>query len=76
MPSIEQLSDELFREEVLRARAMDPGEKLFAGVRLFDYACRITLAGIRHQFPGITDEEALRILKERLALERRLESAP
>jgi hypothetical protein len=70
-----KLIDELYREEVLRARAMPPGEKLFAGAVLFDYACAITLAGIRHQNPGIDDRRALEILRERIALARRLEEA-
>jgi hypothetical protein len=68
-----ELIDELYREEILRARAMPPEEKLFAGARLFDYACAITLAGIRHQHPGIDDEGALELLRQRLALARRLE---
>ena len=70
-----ELIDDLYREEILRARAMSPGEKLFAGARLFDYACAITLAGIRHQHPGIDDREALEILRQRLALAERLEGS-
>ena len=54
-------------------RAMPPEEKLLAGEELFDYACAITLASIRDQFPALSDEECLRILEERLALRERME---
>jgi hypothetical protein len=65
--------DRLFREEVLRARAMDPAEKLSAGFELFEYACEITRAGIRNQNPQADEAEVERILGERLALAKRLE---
>ena len=69
-----ELVDELYWEEVLRARAQPPEEKLLAGPRLFELACQVTLAGIRHDHPEADDQEALRILRERLALARRLEN--
>lgn len=68
-----QPSDDLFREEVLRARAMDPQVKLASGFELFEFACEITRAGIRHQFPHAPDPEVEAILAERLALQQRLE---
>lgn len=71
-PTLE-LIEELDREEVERARAMPPAEKLIAGARLFDYACSITMAGIRKQFPKADEAEALEILRERLAWSRRHE---
>lgn len=43
--------DELYRQRVLRARAMPPEEKFWAGARLFARSCRIMADGIRHQFP-------------------------
>lgn len=68
-----ELIDALYREEVERARRM-PGElKLIAGARLFDMACRVMADGIRAQHPGISDEELLRVTRERLRLARRLE---
>ena len=70
---IKKLADDLYRERVAEARAMPPEEKLLAGEELFDYACAITLAGIRNQFPGVSEEESLRILEERLELRERLE---
>jgi hypothetical protein len=65
------LAEELFRERVLEARKMPPAEKILAGQRLFESACRITLSGIRNQFPGQTEEQYLEILRQRLAWRRR-----
>lgn len=65
--------EELYREEVLDAREMSPAEKFLLGEELFDYACSITLAGIRYQNPGFTDEECERELVRRLELGERLE---
>jgi hypothetical protein len=73
MEPTQELVDALYREKVLQERKMSPGEKLFAGAELFDLASQVTLAGIRAQFPGIDEQGALRILRERLALARRLE---
>ena len=71
---IQQLIEELYREELLEARAMSPEEKFFAGQQLFEAACRITLAGIHNQFPEASEERCREILKERLELRRKLEA--
>jgi len=65
---------DLYAEEVLRARKMSPEEKILAGPRLFELACQITMDGIRHQYPDANPAEVRRILSERLALGKRLES--
>jgi hypothetical protein len=70
---IQRLAEQLYRERVVEARAMPPEEKLLAGEELFEYACSITLAGIRNQFPGVSEEECLRMLEERLDLRDRME---
>ena len=70
----QRLIDALFREKVLRARAMSPEDKLLAGARLFDRSCRIMADGIRHQFPDADEARVQQILRERLALIRRLEN--
>jgi hypothetical protein len=54
------LADALFRDEVARATAMEPGEKLLAGPRLFDRACRLMADGIRHRRPDL-DEEGVKV---------------
>lgn len=75
MKPSKELADQLFREEVLRARAMSPHEKLFAGARLFDRVCRVMLDGIRAQYPTADEEEVQGILRQRLKLARRLEQS-
>jgi hypothetical protein len=65
------LADELYRERVIAARKMPPKEKILAGQRLFEMACRITLSGIRNQFPGHTEEQYVEILRQRLVARRR-----
>ncbi len=65
--SISALADEVYREEVARARAMPPAEKLLEGPRLFERACRLMIDGIRFQHPGLDDEGVRNILHERLA---------
>ncbi len=52
---------------------MTAEEKFVAGARLFEYACRITLDGIRHENPGASEAEVRRILAQRLALRRKME---
>jgi hypothetical protein len=68
------LADGLYREEVLRARAMSPEDKLLEGPRLFERACRIMTDGIRHQHPNLDNDGIAALLRGRLdrvsALER------
>ena len=72
-PETQRLIDELYREELREARAMTPEEKMLAGQQLFEGACGITLAGIRNQNPGVSEDQALEILRQRLIYQRRLE---
>ncbi len=69
------LADAIYQERVIRARQASPEDKILAGQRLFESACAITLAGIRDQHPGITEEQCRQILRERLAWRRRRERA-
>jgi hypothetical protein len=69
------LADELSRERVLRARRTPPEERILEGPRLFDYACAITLAGLRSDNPNATEAELRQALRQRLALARKLELA-
>jgi hypothetical protein len=73
-PETQRLIDELYREELLEARAMAPAEKVLAGQRLFEGACRMTLAGIRNENPGASEDRCLEILRQRLQLQRKLEA--
>lgn len=68
------MSDELYLEKVLRARAMSGEEKLLAGLQLFEFDCEVMKAGIRHQYPDADEAEVLARLRERFAIRRRLEA--
>jgi len=67
------LADQIHRERILRARRMPPEQKLWAGEELFEYACAITLDGIRNQFPDYTESECRAELERRLAWRRKRE---
>jgi hypothetical protein len=69
------LADELYREEVLRARAMSPEARLLEGARLFDRVCRIMADGIRYQYPDADEQQVQDILRQRLRLARQLEQS-
>ena len=58
-PSPEPI-DDIFRERVRRARRMTPGERLIAGLRLFDDVCAIVKAGNRGHYPDYSDEQVRR----------------
>lgn len=73
MEPTKELIDDIYRERVLRAWRTPPEEKLFDGARLLDYACGITLAGIRYQHPDADEQQVREILAQRLALRQRLE---
>jgi hypothetical protein len=72
-PETQRLIDELYREEILEARAMKPEDKILAGEELFHFACSITMAGIQNQFPEADEAERRRILESRLDLQRKLD---
>ena len=74
MEPTQELIDDIYRVRVMRARKMSPGDKLLAGCSLFDLACNITKSGIRHQHPDADEQQVKQILRERLALKRKLES--
>lgn len=45
---------------------MAPEDRLLEGLRLFDRACRLMRAGIRHRHPGATEGEVLERLERQL----------
>jgi hypothetical protein len=73
MEPTRELGVQLYREEVLAARAMTPEQRVLAGTRLFELACKIAADGIRAQYPGASEEEVAQRLAARLELQRRLE---
>jgi hypothetical protein len=72
-PDTEELQRSIRREKVLRARSMTEGERLAATLDQIDLAFEWMLEGVKQQSAGINDDEALRILAERLDRQRRRE---
>ena len=68
----QQLIDDIYRQKLRAARAMSPEDKLLAGPRLFERSCRIMADGIRSEYPDADEDRVQEILRERLALLRRL----
>jgi hypothetical protein len=71
MSAIAALADSLYREEVVRARAMRPEQKLLEGPRLFERAYRLMAEGISDQHPeldrtGVQSLLAARLLRLRM----------
>jgi hypothetical protein len=73
MEPTKELGDQLYREEVLASRSMTAEQRVLAGARLFEFACKIARDGIRAQFPDASEEEVAQRLAARLELGRRLE---
>lgn len=71
MTSRTSLVDALYRDEVARARAMEPEDKLLEGPRLFERACRLMADGIRHRHPDLDEAGVQDKLEEQL---RRIEA--
>lgn len=67
------LEDTLYREEVLRARAMAPADRLVEGFRLFERACRVMADGVRHQHPDLDEAAVTAFVRARLDRIRAIE---
>lgn len=67
-------ADSLWLEKVRQARAMTPEDRMLAGLRLFAGVCERMKEGLRDEHPGAPEEEIHRLLRERLARLRKLES--
>lgn len=65
--------DDLLRDKLRAAERMSEEDRFLAGPRLFDFACRIALDGIRSQFPDANECEVREILRQRMEMARRLE---
>jgi hypothetical protein len=59
MSPLSGLADTLYREQIERARAMSPGDKLLEGPRLFERAWRLMAAGIRSRHPELNEDEVI-----------------
>lgn len=65
-----ELQRSIRREKILRARAMTESERLAAALDQIDLAFEWMLEGVRQQVTGVSEEEARRILSERLDRQR------
>lgn len=71
MTRLTDVVDALYREEVARARATRPEDKLLEGPRLFDRTCRLMADGIRHRHPDLDEDAVMAMVEAQL---RRLEA--
>ena len=53
-------------DKIEAARQMTRAQKFIAGAELFDFASRITLAGMKKQKPAATRSELIELLRARL----------
>lgn len=68
-----ELTDAIYRNRLHQAEEMTAEQRILAGPRLFDAACAWTKAGIRAERPDLSDDDLMRVLRERLLLAERLE---
>ena len=68
----QEMMDSVFRERVLAAREIPIGEKLLGGARLFDEASERMRAGIRSQFPEMSEDEVREEFRRRLRVLRKV----
>ncbi|MFO1484184.1 MAG: hypothetical protein U1F71_12570 [Verrucomicrobiaceae bacterium] len=71
--SLEDMHSTIFRDQVLQARRMTEGERLQAGLEQGDFSTGMMLSGVKMDFPEADDRTALTILRQRLAILRRVE---
>lgn len=69
---IDTLAAAIYRDKVLRARAMKPEDRLVEGVRLFDEAMTFTKAGISAQLGTSGETTILREVVRRLEITRKI----
>lgn len=74
MQPTKELVDAIYWERVERARQMSPADRVLVGLQLFEFTTRIMADGIRAQFPEADEQRVQEILRERLALARKLEN--
>lgn len=54
---IRQEAAECYARKIRQADRMANRELFFAGAELFDYACHISLAGLRNDYPELSEKE-------------------
>jgi hypothetical protein len=71
MPS-QQLFDSIERSKVEQARQVTPQDRLTASLRHSDESMEIMRAGVRHRFPGASEEEVQQRLIDQVRLVKRM----
>jgi len=66
--------DPMFAAQVRQARNMTPEQRVLEGMRLSDLALQIMADGVRHQFPGASEEDVRRLVHQRMQRIRQLEA--
>ena len=72
MDEFKPLIDQLYREEILRARLLTPAERLAKAFELAPLAESMMYAGIRRQHPEADAAELLQLARARIARGRRV----
>ena len=75
MAPTHEMIDSIFRDKVLRARAMSPEEKFQSAGRLFDEMCERMAAGLRRENPQAEETTIRELLRLRLQRLQRLRDA-
>jgi hypothetical protein len=63
--------EDALQMQIERYRQMTPAERMRIGLDLHDLACRMSMAGIKRQFPNATPEQWTDELMRRLEMARR-----
>ena len=74
MEPTQELIDALRHDKVDAARRMSAEQKFLASGDLFDAVVERMLAGIHMQHPKASEDDAMAMLRQRLAIARRLEN--
>lgn len=69
-----ELIDALFREEVLRARAMTPEERMIASVELFDLSLQLVTDRVRGEHPDADAATIADLVEQRFDIFRSMET--
>jgi hypothetical protein len=65
-------AEDALAQQLARYRAMTGQQRLKIALDLHEFACEVTRAGIRRQFPMADDDEVERHLRRRIELSREL----
>jgi hypothetical protein len=64
--------DEALDFQIEKYRQMTGEERLLIALRLHELSCEVARSGIRWQNPSASEEEVEKLLRERIALSRRV----